>query len=757
MTTSNFGALTRGNVRGVTVSNNSAPQEIYRFSLAEASLQNPVNLNAALIGLVGDSDLEIFFDSNGNGIFDEGDRVVATSNRAGTADESVNMLLTNSGDYFVRVRPVDNQQPNSYTLLLSNTGVGMSDLLPVEYASRTLNVGTTTGAVTGAALSRNNTMNTYQFTMAEAGNFNASLTGVPSSQNAYLRLVQDKNNNGRIDAGEIIASSFRPGDDGIHVKNLEAGTYMVQTLFAGGPAIANPFTYRLRMSNTGTDFSNLVLGEHALTFDSRGMADVSSHLRASDNLTNTYRFTTTNTQNFNAGLFSNGISSRIDMRLVQDVNNNGIIDAADRVIDTNRQGPHSAINVRNLDAGTYFLQTNLAVGNSGTYTVRLASQAGEASNTIVPDQVSLGSLGQAAVVRNNRMTLTDTNNTYHFTMAAAGNFNAALTDITRGGNVNMRLIRDANNNGVVDPGEVIVSSTSGQHVDDAINVRNLEAGSYILQTYLYGNQPADYTLKMSNSGPSPISNLLPTEINVGARLEDPTPALGSTPFVRNDSVSRTDGVDVYRLRIGERGNFNAALRNIPVGANVDMFLMRDANNNGIVDAGDYIVGSSKPGNANEALNVRDLEAGIYFLQVGYGHGSTVRGNYTIQMSSTGNAPSNLITPEHTIASIPNTSPLTGQLNHRNAADTFQFRVSGTVNSPTRNVRLTLSGLSANADLRLIHDRNNNGIIDDGELLSSATRLGSQSESISRHLAPGNYIAQVYLPEPGQTSYTLNIS
>ncbi len=72
-----------------------------------------------------------------------------------------------------------------------------------------------------------------------------------------------------------------------------------------------------------------------------------------------------------------------------------------------------------------------------------------------------------------------------------------------------------------------------------------------------------------------------------------------------------------------------------------------------------------------------------------------------------------------------------------ANDFFKFSLSG-----IRDVTLTLTGLEGDADLKLIKDANNNGILDAGELLASSSRSGSLNESINQVLGSGTYFAQV---------------
>lgn len=89
----------------------------------------------------------------------------------------------------------------------------------------------------------------------------------------------------------------------------------------------------------------------------------------------------------------------------------------------------------------------------------------------------------------------------------------------------------------------------------------------------------------------------------------------------------------------------------------------------------------------------------------------------------------------------------------NTADTYKFSVE-----TKRSLTLSLKDLYANADLRLIQDKSGNGILDPGKELKRSAALGNTSETITRVLNPGDYIAQVYSPAQNEhTAYALEIA
>lgn len=70
-----------------------------------------------------------------------------------------------------------------------------------------------------------------------------------------------------------------------------------------------------------------------------------------------------------------------------------------------------------------------------------------------------------------------------------------------------------------------------------------------------------------------------------------------------------------------------------------------------------------------------------------------------------------------------------------------------------SLNIVVDGLSANADLQLIEDKNGNGSINKKDVIASSTKSGNASESILETLNSGNYFIRVY-SKSGDTQYNL---
>ncbi|MBF2029711.1 MAG: hypothetical protein IGS48_23635 [Oscillatoriales cyanobacterium C42_A2020_001] len=242
-------------------------------------------------------------------------------------------------------------------------------------------------------------------------------------------------------------------------------------------------------------------------------------------------------------------------------------------------------------------------------------------------------------------------------------------------------------------------------------------------------------------------NTLSTANNLGSLT-------GTT--TRNGFVGSSDTVDFYRLNL-TGSNFNLTLTELS--SDADVQLVRDLNSNGVVDSNEIIAYSNRGGSADESINLHGLTSGEYFIQVSRYSGDT---NYTLRVSP--EYTSNLLATEMNVGVLAGTQTFTNPsysegetLARRNGisgtdtADMYRFSLN-----TVRNVGIALTGLSSDADVRLIQDLNNDGIVQDGEVIARSTHSSNWNEAINRNLDVGNYFVQVYRFS-GDTGYSLKLT
>ncbi len=240
-------------------------------------------------------------------------------------------------------------------------------------------------------------------------------------------------------------------------------------------------------------------------------------------------------------------------------------------------------------------------------------------------------------------------------------------------------------------------------------------------------------------------------INLGTLSSTPTP-------VQHHSVSPSEPYDIYRFRLDSPGNINLSLTGMS--ANADVALYRDVNNNGVIDSSDSLIQRSTSGGYHdEVINVA-AQAGNYLARV-YSYQNTNSTSYDLRLSTTpSQAPSNLLPMEFRVgddswSSLNQDKTFSGSIGGSNTVDTYFFYLARPSGFPfgSDTASITLSGLSNDADIRLINDANGNHIVDAGEVVALSTNGGSTNEFIG-NIGAGNYYLQVY-QYSGDTNYTLN--
>jgi hypothetical protein len=111
---------------------------------------------------------------------------------------------------------------------------------------------------------------------------------------------------------------------------------------------------------------------------------------------------------------------------------------------------------------------------------------------------------------------------------------------------------------------------------------------------------------------------------------------------------------------------------------------------------------------------------------------------------------NTLTTANNLGTLNGLQSRTGYVGATDTVDFYKFNLSG-----ISNVTLALTGLTADADLRLIQDINNNGVVDAGDELSYSGRGGSLNETLNKTLLAGNYFVQVS-QYSGNTNYKLHL-
>ena len=211
---------------------------------------------------------------------------------------------------------------------------------------------------------------------------------------------------------------------------------------------------------------------------------------------------------------------------------------------------------------------------------------------------------------------------------------------------------------------------------------SLAAGVYFVRVFpaqSSDSEDTNYTLRLADDL---AGNTLGSARNVGT--------LPGTAFF-GDSVGLADTNDYYRIFLPSTRTLNVQLTGLM--ANADLQLIRDADGDLQVDDGEVIGWSFRDYTSEDSITAT-LGSGVYFVRVYEHSGDT---SYTLRL--TDDLPGNTLgTARGTLGILSGTAFVDDFVG---AADTDDYYRVGV--SPGGLMYLSLTGLSADADLQVIRD------------------------------------------------------
>jgi hypothetical protein len=329
----------------------------------------------------------------------------------------------------------------------------------------------------------------YRFVLTENANLSVGFSGEAGNR-VNVDLIADRNGNGILESGEIVTGSF--GASGSFAVPLPAGTYFTRVAPTGsGDSTQYQITLSaaLRPGNVSPDpGSNLSSAfDLGILSGTRTLTDYVGNLDGLD----FYKFTLTQNSNLSVG-FAGESGNRVNVDLIADVNNNGILESSETV--TGSFGASGSFAVP-LPAGTYFTRVApTGFGDSTQYQLTL-SVALRPSNVSPDPGSNLNSAFDLGTLSGTR-TLTDyvgrfssldldSLDFYKFTLAQKTTLSINFAG-EFGNRVNVDLIADVNNNGILESGEII----AGQFGTSGTFAELLQAGTYFVRVTPTGSVEA---------------------------------------------------------------------------------------------------------------------------------------------------------------------------------------------------------------------------------------------------------------------------
>lgn len=204
----------------------------------------------------------------------------------------------------------------------------------------------------------------YEFDTNYTRNINISLNGLETGDDADLRLYQDTNYNGILDSYDLeVASSLNleNNDDGINHR-AEAGTYFARVNYYTSQG-DDRIDYDLDLSAdiTGQGSSTIAVN-HDYGYSLYGhAAAVTTGSISEYNTSDTYAVSVVYGEAYDITL--SGLASDADLRVIQDLNHNRIVDPGEIYASSAYGGTHSDT-VTIDDQGDYFVEVYQFTGNT---------------------------------------------------------------------------------------------------------------------------------------------------------------------------------------------------------------------------------------------------------------------------------------------------------------------------------------------------------------------------------------------------------
>jgi len=616
----------------------------------------------------------------------------------------------------------------------------------------------------------------YQFSLNDLSDISIKVAGL--SQKANLTLIKDDNQNNFPDDKQQLLPIVAKDEaiEAIDLFGVSPGNYFIQVSGSEGDTNYDLNIYaetsELLRKPSGAGNSPGTALNLGLLIESQVVRDVVNPGRSQ----NFYQFQTNRQSDVYITL--EGVNTDIRLQLVRDTNGNGLLDP-DEVVETianykepvdidrngeidlseffawldgtNQEVPYpDAIIAQNLLPGNYFVQVG-QVGEPTGYTLKIdgipAPVPAEGATNENP--VSWGNLG--TLNKKSKPVVTDfvgygnPYDFYAFFLEKSSEVSLRLQGINN--KADLILIHDINEDGGFSGREIIKFPSAEDGADYTLN-RLLGRGTYYVGVAKAKGETA-YTLSAEviseNLPPDGAGNFIGQAADLGVVNGVQT---------RRDFVSTEDTDDFYRFQLNDFSELTLFLDEQT--ANSQVYLIQDVNGNGLVDGDEVIVGSESQGAYREYIN-RTLTPGTYFIRVAHAMGP---GSYYLWMEN------NPITPPAQTAG--NSLATAKDLGVLNGWQQEAGLVTGNNEGGDRNhlyrfnlesasdVTILLDEMSANADIRLVQDRNNNGQIEPEEIIAIAAATGASPEQISQsNLAPGTYYVWVSQTQ-GNTAYQLNI-
>ena len=588
--------------------------DFYRFTVSQSGI-----FTANLTGLTGDADVRLINDKNNNGVIDTAQlynpttgiidtgEILAWQWERGTGNEAIRSFL-NPGTYYLQVMSYNNQTAN-YNLATNFTPAASDD----RKFSIQLNLDSSMNA-------------TAQATIRKAADFWEKAISYSSFNGSQILTINVSEDNSISGWGAFAGASITTVDAN--------GRVILNRPISGGVHLSPDVVNGLNINSNSGNNTGLLIHEMGHILGIAGWGENSVDLSTGNYNANTY-----------AGWAYGELKGTFTQTAIPLTTGVGIgsdyIHWKEQVFgnETMSQifgGATASLSQLSL-ASLRDVGWNINYGVAQPYSLPALGGTGNTLTTAITDFGTVA-VGVKWGISNqyNYVNSEFSDRFYKIKSDGIGTLNVTLDNLTA--DANMRLIYDANNNGIFEPSEVIATSTNTGTASESFNLSNLAAGTYYIDVYAtnyldsFGNKVninTSYKLNitLTVSAP-PIGNNLKI---VSADFGTLTPKVYNYYYYADGFVVGDSSID-YLFRFNFAGTTNLTFNLTELTDNADMRLIYDSNNNDLIDPGEVIATSTNLGNLSETITLSGLLAGNYYLYV-YRFASTVNTRYRLQLEN----------------------------------------------------------------------------------------------------------------------------
>lgn len=221
-----------------------------------------------------------------------------------------------------------------------------------------------------------------------------------------------------------------------------------------------------------------------------------------------------------------------------------------------------------------------------------------------------------------------------------------------------------------------------------------------------------------------------TNVNLGGLFPGEVELRSGTLKLEQGSVFRTDS---YAF---STGTANVAISASSSKVKIFLSLFKDNDANGVANFGDTKIESTS-GGTSQAIN-RNIPQGNYVAKVS----SSIDTGYNIRLARASSQANPLTSKEIQMGTISKDLTRGNAVSDRDTADNFAFTLDGN-SSLNIAVRELGNRHKGDVNIRVVQDRNGNGVVDRNEVIVKGTStFEGNIDTITNFKSAGDYILQV---------------